>query len=291
MGFLFSLMTTLVSIFVIFNANRASRERYRWLLRGVAGLIGSLALLNVLTRFVVVVSAGEVGVVDFLGNVAEKPLNPGIHILNPFSRIVPFSTRLMNVQETIEATSQEGLAFNLNVSLQYRIEPSKVPEVYQKIGTDSTEIVISQFRSIVREVTASYPAEAVYSTKRQEVANQIRQRLIKQLNPLGFIVEEALLRELQLPEKLQTAIQDKLKAEQDNQRMKFVLEKERQEAERKRIEAKGQSDSQKILSEGLSDQVLRLRTIEAMEKLGSSQGSKTIILGGSRNGTPILLQP
>lgn len=291
MGFLFSLMTTLVSIFVIFNANRASRERYRWLLRGVAGLIGSLALLNVLTRFVVVVSAGEVGVVDSLGKVAEKPLNPGIHILNPFSRIVPFSTRLMNVQETIEATSQEGLAFNLNVSLQYRIEPSKVPEVYQKIGTDSTEIVISQFRSIVREVTASYPAEAVYSTKRQEVANQIRQRLIKQLNPLGFIVEEALLRELQLPEKLQTAIQDKLKAEQDNQRMKFVLEKERQEAERKRIEAKGQSDSQKILSEGLSDQVLRLRSIEAMEKLGSSQGSKTIILGGSRNGTPILLQP
>lgn len=291
MGFLFSLMTTLVSIFVIFNANRASRERYRWLLRGVAGLIGSLALLNVLSRFVVVVSAGEVGVVDSLGNVAEKPLNPGVHILNPFSRIVPFSTRLMNVQETIEATSQEGLAFNLNVSLQYRIEPTKVPEVYQKLGTDSTEIVISQFRSIVREVTASYPAEAVYSTKRQEVANQIRQRLIKQLNPLGFVVEEALLRELQLPEKLQTAIQDKLKAEQDNQRMKFVLEKERQEAERKRIEAKGQSDSQKILSEGLSDQVLRLRSIEAMEKLGSSQGSKTIILGGSRNGTPILLQP
>lgn len=253
--------------------------------------VGLFVILPLLRKTFTIVPAGNVGVVETFGNVSETPLNPGIHLQNPLSKLVTFSTRLQNVQETIEATSQEGLGFNINVSLQYQIDPQKVVQIYKNIGVSETDIVISQFRSIVREITASYPAEAVYSTKRQEVAKQIQTRLTEQLAPLGFTVDEILLREIQLPEKLQASIQEKLQAEQDNQRMTFVLEKERKEAERKRIEAKGISDSQKIVSQGLNNQILQLRAIEATEKLANSQGTKMVIIGSGKEGLPVLLQP
>jgi regulator of protease activity HflC (stomatin/prohibitin superfamily) len=163
-------------------------------------------------------------------------------------------------------------------------------EVYKLIGTNETEIVISRFRSIIREITATYPAEAIYSTKRQEVANRLRQQLSEQLAPLGFAVDQVLLRGIQLPDTLQAAIQQKLATEQESQQMRFTLEKARQEAERKRIEAKGIADSQKIVTQGLNQQILQLREIEATEKLAGSDNAKVIIIGGGQGGTPLNLQ-
>ncbi|MCL1463397.1 prohibitin family protein [Argonema galeatum] len=290
MSFIVSLLITLISVLVFLTGGGVVSERNRLAIRGIALLIGGIAAFASLSKLFTVVPAGNVGVVDSLGQVSETSLNPGVHFVSPFTKIVKFSTRLRNVQETIEATSQEGLAFNTNVSLQYRLEPQKAASIYKNIGIDETEIVIARFRSVVREITANYPAEAIYSRKRLEIANQIRQRLSKQLTPLGFVVEEALLRELQIPEKIQSAIQEKLQAEQENQRMAFVLKKERQEADRKRIEAKGISDSQKIISQGLNDKILQLRSIEATEKLASSSNSKVIMLGAGKGGMPMLLQ-
>ncbi|MCL1474130.1 prohibitin family protein [Argonema antarcticum] len=290
MSFIVSLLITLISVLVFLTGGGVVSERNRLAIRGIALLIGGIAAFASVSKLFAVVPAGNVGVVDSLGQVSETSLNPGVHFVSPFTKIVIFSTRLRNVQETIEATSQEGLAFNTNVSLQYRLEPQKAASIYKSIGIDETEIVVARFRSIVREITANYPAEAIYSRKRLEIANQIRQRLSKQLTPLGFIVEEALLRELQIPEKIQSAIQEKLQAEQESQRMTFVLKKERQEADRKRIEAKGISDSQKIISQGLNDKILQLRSIEATEKLASSSNSKVIMLGAGKGGMPMLLQ-
>ncbi|MDZ8135411.1 MAG: prohibitin family protein [Nostoc sp. DedQUE04] len=291
MGFIVSLVTSLIAILVYLNTDRISDERSRLVIRTIMILIGSIAVLNSFSRLLVIVPPGNVGVVNFFGEVSETTLNPGVHLLNPFSKVLNFSTRLKDIKENVDATSQEGLSLNLDVSLQYKLDPQKAATVYKTIGTDETQLVISRFRSTVRAITANYPANAIYSTKRQEIAQKIDQQLTQEIPALGFIVEEALLRNIKMPDSLQAAIQNKLKTEQENQQMKFVLEKERQEAERKLIEARGIADSQKILSNGLSNQVLQLRAIEATEKLAQSNNSKLVIIGSEKGAVPIMIQP
>ncbi|MDZ8067659.1 MAG: SPFH domain-containing protein [Nostoc sp. DedQUE08] len=291
MGFIVSLVTSLIAILVYLNTDKISSERSRLAIRTIMILIGSIAVLNSFSRLLAIVPPGNVGVVNFFGDVSETTLNPGVHLLNPFSKVLNFSTRLKDIKENVDATSQEGLSLNLDVSLQYKLDPQKAATVYKTIGTDETQLVISRFRSTVRAITANYPANAIYSTKRQEIAQKIDQQLTQELPALGFIVEEALLRNIKMPDTLQAAIQNKLKTEQENQQMKFVLEKERQEAERKLIEARGIADSQKIISGGLSNQVLQLRAIEATEKLAQSNNSKLVIIGSEKGSVPIMIQP
>jgi regulator of protease activity HflC (stomatin/prohibitin superfamily) len=291
MGFIFSLLTSLIAILVYLNSGRISGDRTRLGIRTVTVLIGSIAVVASILRVLVTVPPGNVGVVNVFGQVSDNTLSPGIHVMNPFAKVLNFSTRLKDVKENVDATSQEGLSLNLDVSLQYKIDPQKAATVYKTIGTDETQLVISRFRSTIRAIAANYPASAIYSTKRQEIAQQLDQQLTQQLPALGFVVEEALLRNVKMPNTLQAAIQEKLKAEQQNQQMKFVLEKERQEAERKRIEARGVADSQKIISAGLTNAVLQLRAIEATEKIAQSPNSKIVVIGSEKGGVPILIQP
>ncbi len=290
MTFIASLLTTLIAILIYLSSGKSPSPKHRLAVRAIAILVAGIAMIASLFKNIVIIPAGQVGVMELFGSVSERPLNPGIHLVNPFAEVEKFSTRLRDIKETVEATSQEGLAFSVDVSLQYKLEPQKAAEVYKSIGSNETEIIISRFRSIIREVTATYPAEAIYSTKRQEVANQLRERLSKQIAPLGFIVEDALLREIKLPEKLQEAVQEKLAAEQENRKMTFTLEKERQEAERKRIEAKGIADSQKIISQGLTNPILQLKAIEATEKLAASDTTKVVIMGSGQGGLPVNIQ-
>jgi regulator of protease activity HflC (stomatin/prohibitin superfamily) len=290
MTFIASLLTTLIAILIYLSSGKSASPKHRLAVRAIAILVAGIAMIASLFKNIVIIPAGQVGVMELFGSVSERPLNPGIHLVNPFAEVEKFSTRLRDIKETVEATSQEGLAFSVDVSLQYKLEPQKAAEVYKSIGSNETEIIISRFRSIIREVTASYPAEAIYSTKRQEVANQLRERLSQQIAPLGFIVEDALLREIKLPEKLQEAVQEKLAAEQENRKMTFTLEKERQEAERKRIEAKGIADSQKIISQGLTNPILQLKAIEATEKLAASDTTKVVIMGSGQGGLPVNIQ-
>lgn len=287
MTFFTSLLTSLIAIFVYLSSTKMPDKRNRLAIRSIAVLIAVVAAIASLFKTFAVIPVGNVGVVELFGQVSDRPLNPGIHLVNPFADVETYSTRLRDVKEKVETTSQEGLAFNIDVSLQYRLDPQKAVAVYKTIGTDETAIVSSRFRSIVREITASYPAEAIYSTKRQEVAGKLRQQLSEQLTPFGFVVEQTPLREIELPDKLQAAIQQKLAAEQESRQMAFTLEKERQEAERKRIEAKGIADSQKIVSQGLNDEILKLRSIEANEKLASSNNAKVVIIGDAQGGAKI----
>lgn len=291
MSLILSLLSTLIAILIYLNSAKIPNERNRLAIRAIAVLIGAIAAIASLSRWLVIIPAGNIGVVDSLGQVSERPLNPGIHFVNPFAKVVKYSTRLKDVKENVDATSQEGLNLNLDVSLQYKLDPQKAAQVYQTIGTDETELLISRFRSTIRAITANYPAAAIYSSKREEIVRQLDEQLSQQLPPLGFLIEEALLRNIKMPEQLQAAIQEKLKAEQESQQMQFVLDKERQEAERKRIEAKGIADAQKILSQGLNNQLLQLRAIEATEKLAQSSNSKLVIVGSGQGGMPILLQP
>ncbi|MGF1673296.1 MAG: prohibitin family protein [Rivularia sp. (in: cyanobacteria)] len=290
MGFIFSLLTSLIATLVYLNSGKVSNQRNRLAVRAIAALIGLIALYVCISRALVIVPPGNIGVANLFGRVSDNTFNPGINLVNPFTKVLNFSTRLKDIKENVDASSQEGLNLSIDVSLQYKIDPQKVATVYKTIGTSETQLIISRFRSTIRSIIAQYPANDIYSNKRQEVANKINEQLTQELLPLGFVVEKALLRNVQMPDTIQTAIQAKLKAEQENQQMKFVLEKQRQEAEGKRIEAKGIADSQKIISDGLTTQILQLRTIEATEKLAQSPNSKIIVVGSGKGELPILLQ-
>ncbi len=289
MSFIISAITSLISILVFFNSKRLVDNRIaQMVIKAIAGLIALLSIAATINRLVVIIPAGTVGVEDFQGKVSDRPLPAGIHVINPFTDVVQFSTRLRDIKEEISATSKEGLALGIDISLQYHIDPAKAANIYQNIGIEEREILISRFRSISREIVSGYPAESVYATKREEISLKLADKLRSQLAPLGFIVDEALLRNVKVPETLQAAIQQRLKAEQENLQMKFVLEKETQESDRKRIEAKGRADAQKILADGLTPAVLQLRAIEANEKLSLSPNSKILILGNGQS-TPLIL--
>lgn len=289
MAFIVSTIASLVSLAVFFSSKQlVDNRKIQLVIKAISGSIAVLAGINALSRLIVVIPVGNIGVEYFQGKVSNRTLPAGIYAINPFSDIVQFSTRLRDIKEEISANSKEGLALEIDISIQYRIDPAKAGNVYQNIGTDEREIVISRFRAIAREIVAGYPAEAVYSTKRQEISLQLREKLRSYITPLGFVVDEALLRNVKIPETLQAAIQQRVKVEQENLQMQFVLAKEKQEAERKRIEAKGRADAQKILAEGLTPAVLQLRTIEATEKLSLAPNSKLVILGNGQNTSLIL---
>jgi regulator of protease activity HflC (stomatin/prohibitin superfamily) len=293
MAFFFSAIAALVS-FVIFLTLKGqegdSRNKVISSLALVIGLLASATLIiKVLLRFLMVIPAGEVGIVETLGKVSDGSLSPGIHLLNPFSNILTFSTRLQDIKETVDTTSKEGLNFKLDVSLQYRLDPQKAGEVYQKLGDNEKEVIISRFRSLIRQITANYDLKSIYGEKRPEIAQTLDQAMVQQLQPLGFIVEETLLRNIILPDNIQAAIQSKVAAEQENQKLDLEIIKARKEGERKKVEAQGIAVSQKILSEGLTDKILKLKSIEATQKLAESQNSKIIMIGGDQEKLPLIL--
>lgn len=255
------------------------------------GFLGLSGLL-VLTRAIAIVPAGQLGIVDQFGTVSNQPLDSGIHLKNPFAKVVLLSTQTQELKETTETPSQDGLIVTADVSVLYRLDPAKATQVYKTLGTEYAQVVlVPQFRSAIRSATAKYPSQSLYTSKREAVAQELQQELGKSLSDRGIFVETTLLRNVTLPKNLQDSVQEKLKAEQDSQRMEFVLQKEKKEAERKRIEAQGIADSQRIISQGLTDKVLQFRQIEATEKLAQSQNSKVVIVGGDSKTLPLLLQP
>jgi len=259
--------------------------RTRYILIGVAILI-----LLMIGSPLTVIPAGHVGVKDLFGNVSPSVLPPGVHLVFPFTRVIKMSVKTQELKETAEVPSKEGLTMDLEGSLLYRIDPAKAPEIYRTIGPNYAEIaVVPQIRSAIREITASYEAKALYSAERDKIARETYELFSKMSQPRGIIGEAVLLRKIGLPAIVANAIQEKLKREQEAEQMKFVLQKEEQEANRKRIEAKGVSDSQKILAEGLSPQVLQFKGIEATEKLALSPNSKIVMIGNTKTGLPIML--
>jgi regulator of protease activity HflC (stomatin/prohibitin superfamily) len=200
------------------------------------------------------------------------------------------SVRTQEIKETARAPSQEGMTVDLDVSVLYRLNAAKAAQLYRSVGPDYVQVVVEpQIRSVVRGVTASYEAKALYTSEREEIATQMEKHIKPLLDPRGVTVEKILLRSVTLPQILSTAIEQKLEAEQKAEQMKFVLDRERQEAERKRIEAKGISDFQNIVSTGLSESLLRWKGIAATEKLATSTNAKVVVIGSGKDSLPIIL--
>lgn len=264
----------------------------RQLVPAVALSTAAVAFLIVFFRSVAIIPAGHVGVVDSFGEVSKQTLKPGINVVNPLTQVVKLSTRTKEMKETLEAPSKEGLLVTLDVSILYHLDSKKAEQMYQTIGTNYEEVVlIPQFRSVIRKVTASYDAKALYTSQRQKMSQQIRSELSQLVASRGIIVEDTPLRKLELPQTIREAVEEKLRAEQQSQQMEFVLQKERKEAERKRIEAQGIADSQRIISEGLNDKLLQLKWIEVTEKVAQSNNAKVVVVGAGEQESPVTIQP
>ena len=238
------------------------------------------------------VPAGNVGVLTLFGRVTGEVLPEGTHLVNPFKGNNTLSIRTQELKETASVPSDEGLVMTLDTSLLFRLNPERAADVYQKIGPSYVDVVVEpNMRSAIRAITAEHSASALYTGGREEVAQKIYDELVKQLGGRGVEVQSVLLRDIQLPAMLKSSIEAKQQAEQDSLRMAFVLQKEKQEAERKRIEAQGVRDFQTTVSQGISQQLLEWKGIEATEKLATSSNAKVVIIGNTKNGLPLIMEP
>jgi prohibitin 1 len=224
-------------------------------------------IFGIVFSMVRVVPAGYVGIVDFFGNVSPKHLNSGINLVNPLARVYNMSVRTQEDMEIMNVPSKEGLNVALDVSMLYRLDPSKAVEVYKTVGPNYKAIILTpQYRAAARGVTVAHEAKALYTSEREMLAQAIHDSLNNLVANRGVIVERILLRAINLPPTVSGAIEQKLKAEQEAERMKFILQRETQEAERKRIEAAGIRDAQTIINQSLTSQYLNYLWINTLNQ-------------------------
>ncbi|CAB9522954.1 Prohibitin-2 [Seminavis robusta] len=236
-----------------------------------------------------VVPPGEIGVVVTLGQVSS--FGQGLHWRIPYaSHLVMLSAKTQKLDEQNNVPTKEGLSVQLDTAILFRLDASKAGELYSRIGPDYVNVVIApEAASATRGLTSESEAKELYTSGRNAIQDALKQELKETLGPRGIIIEDVLLKDIHLPEQLTHAIEAKVKAEQDSQRMQFVLAKEEQEAKRKAIEAQGIADFQRIVSSGISDELLRWKGVEATEKLAESCNSKLVIMGNGRDGLPVIL--
>ncbi|MBV6439286.1 MAG: prohibitin family protein [Haliscomenobacteraceae bacterium CHB4] len=230
-----------------------------------------------------VVRQGEAGVKRTFGKYNDKAYTSGLKVFNPFtSTIVKVSTQTENIEVQVDIPSREGLTIRSEVSILYNIRLKDAPDLLRNIGLEYEQtVILPVFRSAVADVTSKYYAKDMHSGSRPEIELAIRDLMMKTLENKGIVVESVLLKSIQLPRSLAKAIEDKLEAEQQAQRMEFVLQAEQREAERKRIQATGVRDANQIIAAGLTPEVLQYKSIEAWLTLSQSNNSKVIISNGS----------
>lgn len=223
--------------------------------------------IGIVLAMVRIVPAGYVGIIDFFGTVSPQPLHSGLNLVNPFAKVVYLSIRTQEEMEIMPVPSKEGLTINLDVSILYRLDPDKAVEIYKTVGPRYKDIVIiPQFRSAARGVTVAHEAKGLYTSEREMLAQAIFDSLKSMVSDRGIILERALLRGMVLPQTVSAAIEQKLKAEQEAERMKFILQRETQEAERKRVEAQGIRDAQTIINQSLTSQYLHYLWINTLNQ-------------------------
>lgn len=286
MLFIVAILAAMVAFFVYRRAKqRMNKSEASFALMGMI-----VALIIAITQCWTVIPAGHTGVVDFLGNVSDNTLKPGVNLVNPMAKVEKMSIKTQELKELMSVPSKEGLSVDLEISLLFKLNSEKANDIYKTVGPNYADIIlVPQFRSVVRGVTARYEAKALYTASREKLAGEILEELERLVGPRGIIVEQAPLRQIKLPERLTKSIEEKLQAEQESQRMQFVLTREKQEADRKRIEAKGIADFQDIVSKGISDQLLKWKGIEATEKLANSTNTKVVVIGSGKDGLPLIL--
>jgi regulator of protease activity HflC (stomatin/prohibitin superfamily) len=260
---------------------------------------GLIFLLLILFASVKQVEPGMVGVKKLFGKVSNNILESGLNIINPLVKVVMFDIRTENYtmsgvhdegavrgDDAIRVLSADGLEVIIDLTVLYKVIPSEAPRVLKEVGTDYRNVLVRPIcRTGIRNNAVYYDAVSLYSTKRDEFQNKIFLAIESNFKERGLMLEQLLVRNITLPESVKAAIESKINAEQEAQKMTFVLQKERQEAERKRVEAQGIADYQKILSSGLSDRLLQYEMIKAIT---NSTNAKLILMTNGK-GLPIMV--
>ena len=273
----------------MFDLATSSREHSPRIRSFGLGLLAVVMFAILGMNSVACVRTGHVGVVTVFGRVTGRTMSEGIHMVNPLARVQELDIKTQEVKERAAVPSKEGLIMGLEASVLYHLDPTRAAEVYQRVGIEYRDVLlVPNFRSAIRAVTSANLASTLYSDAREAIAQQILADLQAQVQPRGVVIENVLLRDLQLPDTLKRAIEAKQQAQQEAQRMEFVLQRERQEAERKRVEAQGIKDFQNVVTEGISDKLLEWKGIEATIELARSQNAKVVVVGNPKTGLPLI---
>jgi regulator of protease activity HflC (stomatin/prohibitin superfamily) len=259
-----------------------------------------IAIVGILISSVYQVEPGEVGVQKLFGKVSPNVLESGLNFKNPLVEVVTFDIKTENYtmsgvedegsksgDDAIRVLSADGLEVVIDLTVLYRVVSNEAPRILREIGTDYRNVIVRPIcRTKIRDNAVYYDAIALYSTRRDEFQARIYTTIESDFKDRGLILEQLLVRNIVLPASVKATIESKINAEQEAQKMTFVLQKEKQEAERKRVEAQGIADYQKILSTGLSDKQLQYEMIKA---IATSPNAKLIIMNGGKNTTPVIL--
>lgn len=234
-----------------------------------------------------IIRPGQVGVKQKLGKLSDRTYTQGAVFFNPFvTRVIKTNVQINDIELSLSLPSKEGMSIVAQISILYRVDEKMVPQVIRSLGSDYEAIISNVFRSASADVCSQYFAKDMHSGMRSQIEDSIRKRMAETLDEQGILVTAVLMKSIQLPAGLANSIEQKLQAEQDAMRMEFILQQERLEADRKIIEAQGTRDAQKILSEGLTENIIQVRSIEAFLELAKSPNSKIIITDGK---TPMLV--
>lgn len=265
----------------------------------IAGVL--VLILGALSSAVIQIDAGQVGVQSLFGNVQKRTLPSGLSIVNPLVKVREFDIKTQNYtmsgivdegskggDDAIRALSADGLEVTIDLTVLYRILPSEAPAIYRELGVEYRDVIVRPIaRTRIRDLAANYEAVSLYSSKREEFQGKIFNAIAIDFKKRGLVLEQLLIRNITLPESVKKAIESKINAEQDAQKMQFVLQKEKQESERKRVEAQGIADYQRIITSTLTTSLLQYESIKAQKELALSPNAKVMIMGSGKN--PVII--
>ncbi len=290
----------IILLFISFSLQKNFSPLSKYLnLFKFGGLI--LLIIGISTSLFKQINAGNVGVKSLYGNVDNDVLESGLHVINPLVDVTEMNIQTQNYtmsavhnegaqdgDDAIRVLSADGLEVVIDLTVLYRILPADAPKIYKNIGVDFTNKIVRPItRTRIRDNAVYYDAVSLYSTKRNEFQQRIFKTIEQDFKTRGLVLEQLLIRNIDLPKSVKVTIESKINAEQDAQKMQFVLQKEKQEAERKRVEAQGIADYQKIISTGLSDKQLQYEQIKAQKELAASPNTKIIFMG--KGSAPMIL--
>lgn len=269
--------------------------------RPIMGFGVILMLFGILFASIVQIDAGHIGVQKLYGHVQSDILNSGLHVINPLIDVEHIETRTKNYtmsavhnegekegDDAIRVLSADGLEVTIDITVLYRVVPENAPNLFKETGLDFKDKIVRPIsRTKIRDNAVYYDAVSLYSTRRDEFQARIYKSIEDEFKKRGLLLENLLIRNISLPTSVKNAIESKINAEQEAQKMQFVLQKERQEADRKRVEAQGIADYQRIISESLTDKQLQYEQIKTMKELAASSNAKMIIMG--KGNTPMIL--
>jgi len=277
------------------------KEELHKLGRGIRSVGAVLIIIGALNACVKQIDAGQIGVTSLFGKVSNEVLTPGLNFVNPLVNVYNVDIKTLNYtmsgvhnegekegDDAIRVLASDGLEVTIDLTVLYRVIGTEAPRLIKETGLDYKDKIVRPLtRTKIRDNAVYFTAIDLYSTKRDQFQNRIFTTIEADFKKRGLILEQLLLRNITLPNNVKTSIEEKIKAEQDAQKMEFVLQKEKQEAERKRVEAQGIADYQRIISTGLNDKQLQYEQIQMMKGLITSPNSKVIVMG--KGNTPVIL--